>query len=260
MKPLRGQPAYMTGEDEVAFVLGVGRDLPDGSVFRAIPQDDQWDIANCVYASGAPMVVTDFRGKGQPRTWRVTPVEDPERGVILSPLHDDGTFFRGQKAFATEPLILTSGLKAVLECLESETSFNRVSVAAATKKGWSDTSRWIALFLGYGFIRATGARTWYGPDSEAVLSLKSYKDRILAQGNRMNYEKTDLWPSLMGQFHTMVASKAKGVEASVGLPFVAPDQEAGPSDADLVPGDDAADGGTVAVDEGPVDAPEVDEE
>ncbi len=260
MKPLRGKPAYMTGEDEVEFVLGVGKDLPGESVFRAIPQDDQWDIANCVYASGAPMVVTDFRGKGQPRMWRVDPTEDPERGVILTPLHDDGTFFRGRKAFAADPLVLTSGLKVVLEHIDSETSFNKMSVAAATKKGWNDLSKWIALFLSYGFIRATGARTWYGMDSEAVLSLKSYKDRVQAQGNRMNYEKTELWQSLMGQFHAMIASKAKGVEASVGLPLVAADQEAGSPDADLVAGDDTAGGGAVAVDEGPVDAPEVDEE
>lgn len=250
----------MRPDDDVEFVLGTGRELPGGAVFRAIPQDDQWQIANIVYDRGGPMVVSDYRGKGQYRTWRVTPVVAPERGVILEPLHDDGTFFRGGKAFSADPLVLATGARSVLDHIESQTSFNRVSVASATGKGWGDVSRWLALFHNYGFVRPTGAATWYGPESEAVLALKSEKDREHAPGNRMNYERTDSWPSLRAQFDDMVSMKLKNVEAQAVSALVAADEEPGPADGDLVAGDGQDELGPGPVDEGPVPAPEVPDE
>lgn len=252
-----GSPSYLRGEDQIEFVLGSGIDLEENATFRAIPLDDQWQLANFSYKGRAPMVVADYRGKGQYRTWAVHPVDSPGRGVILEPLHDDGTFFRGGKAFSTDPLILASGVRSILEYMESEASFNRISVAVSTGKGWGDVSRLMALLHNFGFVRATGANTWYGPDSEAVLSLKSDKDRQHAPGNKMNYERTESWTSLRAQFDHMVAAKLKNLEVMAGSSFVAPDKEARLPDGDLVPGEGPADALPVPVDEGPVRALEV---
>lgn len=255
--PTIGIPSYFREDDNVEFVLGKGQNLPGDRFFRAIPQDDQWQIANILYKGGGNYIVSDDGGNGPRWTWKMTPVESPERGVILEPLHE-GTFFRGSKAYSADPLILAPGMRTVLDHMESQTSFNRVSVPFATGKGWGEVSRLIALFGNYGFITETGSRTWYGPDSEAVLSLKTDKDREHAPGNKMNYAKTDLWPSLRAQFDDMVARKLKNVEVVIGLPLVAPDQEAGLPDDDLVPVDGAAEStDALPVDEGPVSAPEV---
>ena len=152
-----GVPSYMRPEDDAEFVLGSGTDLAKGCVLREVPLQDQWQIANHRYKTDVPLVVSDFRGKESSyRTWSVEATKDmPGRGVVLTPLHEGGTFFRGTKAFIVDPLYLSNSLKAIISHMEAEDFFNRVSVASSTGKGWGDVSRWTSLFHNFGFVEAT---------------------------------------------------------------------------------------------------------
>jgi hypothetical protein len=213
-----GLPSYSRPEkDNLEFRLESGKDLSDGRSFRSIRKHDQWQLANCVFKKGGPLVVSDARGKGVYKTWRVQPTSDPDfgNGVILHPLHEGLHFFRGDRAFATEPLIMATSMRPLIAHISGHETFNRVSAAAGTGKGWGDISRDTSLFHNYGFIKATGVKTVYEIDSPEVLAMRSEKDREQGLGGKMNYEKTDTWPKLVEQFEEMLAAKANRVEVEV---------------------------------------------
>ncbi len=213
-----GLPSYSRPEkDNLEFRLESGKDMPDGRSFRAIRKPDQWQLANCRFKKGGPLVVADARGKGVYKTWRVEPTEDPDlgRGIILHPLHEGMNFFRGDKAFATEPLIMATPMRPLIAYITEHEVFDRVSAAAGTGKGWGDISRELSLFHNYGFIRATGVKTVYVADSPEVLALKSEKDREHGLGGKMSYEKTESWQKLLDQFDAMLLAKKNRVEVEL---------------------------------------------
>jgi hypothetical protein len=213
---LYGKPDYMKPEDDHEFVLGPGKELSKGCVFREVRQQDQWQLANYTFKKGAALVVSDERGKSNSlRTWNVMPTNDmPGRGVVLMPLHDNGTFFRGTRAHAVSPLILASGLKPIIAHLKTAETFNRVSVAVESGKGWGDVSRWLSLLHNFAFIEPTYEPTLYEEDDPMILALKSDKDRLHAPGSKMNYRKTATWDSLIRQWEEFLKSGLKTMECA----------------------------------------------
>lgn len=214
-----GTPAYMRPGDKHEFVLGPGKELPDGLAFREVRQQDQWQLAGFTYKKGAPLIVSDERDKDNSlRTWRVMLIPMPDgvsgRGVVLEPLHEEGTFFRGTKAHTVSPLVLASGLKPIIAHLKTVETFNRVSVAVGSGKGWGDVSRWLSLLHNLAFIEATREPTFYGKEDPMILALKSEKDRFHAPGNKMNYRKTATWDSLMKQWEEFLESGLKTMECA----------------------------------------------
>ncbi len=212
-----GRPSYVRPDDYHEFVLGPGRELSNGCAFREVRQQDQWQLATFTFKKGGQLIVSDERGKDSShRTWRVIPTNDmPGRGVVLEPLHEDGAFFRGSRAHAVSPLVLASGLKPILAHITGEETFNRVSVAAATGKGWGDVSRWMSLLHNFAFVEPTRESTLYAGDDPAILALKSEKDRHHAPGNKMNYRKTATWTSsLLPQWEEYMKSGLKTMECA----------------------------------------------
>lgn len=215
-----GTPAYMEPGDVHEFVLGPGKELPGGLAFREVRQQDQWQLAAFTYKKGGPLIVSDERGKDNSmRTWRVMLIPMPAgvsgRGVVLEPLHEEGTFFRGTKAHAVSPLVLASGLKPIIAHLKIMEAFNRVSVAVESGKGWGDVSRWLSLLHNLAFIEATNEPTFYGREDPMILALKSEKDREHAPGNKMNYRKTKTWESsFIPQWEEFLKSGLKTMECA----------------------------------------------
>lgn len=214
-----GKPTYFDeGKDRLEFAIGSGKDLDAGVSFRKIDRQDQWQLATAIFKKGGPLVVSDARGKdGIYKTWRVEPSSEPDlgQGIILHPLHEGGSFFRGSKAFATEPLILSTSMKSLIAHIAGNETFNRVSTAAGIGKGWGDVSRDMSLIHNYGFVRATGVPTVYDAGSPEVLALKSEKDREHGPGAKMNYEKTETWPKLLAQFEAMLDDRKNRVEVEL---------------------------------------------
>ncbi len=279
-----GAPPYMRPDDEAEFVLGSGTDLAAGCVLRTVPLQDQWQLANARYGEVWHLVVSDFRGKeASHRMWAVTPTDDvPGRGVVLKPLHDGGTLFRGTKAYIVEPLALSNSLRPLIAHILSEASFNRVSVASGTKKGWADVSRLLSLLHGLGFVEPDGTMAEYAQGDPALAALKNDNERRGAMGPRANYRKTGRWgESFIPQWEAFQKSGAKTAEVHAewsepaddgdddamdawrGDPIVdvggdVVDAQAEGPDADLRSGVGAGLSGDAAtVDEGPVQAPEV---
>ncbi len=211
-----GVPQYMRPDDEAEFVLGSGMELAGGAAMRAVPLQDQWQIANARYvASNGTIVVSDFRGKeAAHRMWSVTPTSDvPGRGVVHRPLHEGGILFRGAKAYVVEPLVLSNALRPLISHMGSEESFNRTSVAAGTRKGLADVSRLMSLLHGLGMIEPDGTTTEYAQDDPALTALKNDNERWTAQGPKVNYRKTGRWgESLAPQWAAFQGSKEKTVE------------------------------------------------
>lgn len=207
-----GVPAYVRPGDEHEFVLGSGMDLAHGSALRTVPLQDQWQLANMTYRTGAQLVVTDHRGKDVSlRMWRVTVTQDkPGRGVVLEPLHEGGSFFRGGRAYAVEPLSMVPGMKAVVSHITAEAEFDRLSAASATGKSWAEVSKTVSLLHHLGFLEKTGETRTYGPADEAVQGLKSPRERMEAQGPMAVFRKTELWAKvLVPQFEAFLRSKEK---------------------------------------------------
>lgn len=212
-----GVPGYTRPEDYHEFVLGPGTELSNGSVFREVRQQDQWQLATMTFLKGGTLIVSDERGKdNSQRLWTAMPTNDiPGRGVVLKPLHETDVFFRGSRAHAVSPLVLTSGLKPIMAHVSSVETFNRVSVAAETGKGWGDVSRWLSLLHNYAFIEPVNESTFYADDAPEILALKSEKDRHHAPGNKMNYRKTGRWAaSLAPQWEEFLKSGLKTVECA----------------------------------------------
>lgn len=212
-----GLPGYVRQEDYHEFPLGPGRELSNDFSLREVRQQDHWQLSTMTFWKGGQLIVSDERGKDNShRTWQVMPTDDkPGRGVVLIPLHEKDTFFRGSRAHAVSPLVLASGLKPIMAHVSSVETFNRVSVAAETGKGWGDVSRWLSLLHNYAFIAPVNESTFYADDAPEILALKSAKDRHHAPGNKMNYRKTGRWAaSLAPQWEEFLKSGLKTVECA----------------------------------------------
>ena len=209
-----GAPEHMRAGDAVEFALGSGQDLSRGCSFRKVPIQSQWLLANARYRAGGRVMVTDFRGKGQYRVWTVEPTEDVVgRGVVLRPVSEGETLFRGDKAYPVDPLVLVPGLQAVVEFMAANESFDRTTVTSGSKRAFSDVSKWMALIHGLGFISATDRRASYSEASPEVAAVKSPKDRAAASGERVVYSKTTTWDAFFKQWETFSDSGAKSEEA-----------------------------------------------
>lgn len=212
-----GVPGYTRPEDYHEFVLGPGTELSNGSVFREVRQQDQWQLATMTFLKGGTLIVSDERGKdNSQRLWTAMPTNDmPGRGVVLTPLHETDVFFRGSRAHAVSSLMLASGLKPVVAHVLSAETFDRVSVASATKKGSGDVSRWVSLLHGLGLIIPAGAPTVYARTDPEVLSLKSEKERENASGSKIRYRKTEAWTtSFVPQWEEFLKSGLKTMECA----------------------------------------------
>ncbi len=212
-----GLPEYVRPEDYHEFPLGPGRELSNDFSFREIRRQDHWQLATMTFRRDGQLIVSDERGKDNShRTWQVMPTNDvPERGIVLIPLHEKDMFFRGSRAHAVSPLTFASGLKPIVAHLAGAETFNRVSVAAETGKGWGDVSRWLSLLHNYAFIEPINESTFYEKTDPMILALKSDKDRFHAPGNKMNYRKTGRWASsLTPQWEEFLKSGLRTAECS----------------------------------------------